>query len=309
MNIGMGLKPYMIVVTVVLSLLIAVTAIGGVPRNAQATTAAPGNMERASAQQSTYSFVVDHYFTDASGILQSWLDQGRALDTFFAHMSVGDNIMDGMDELESQNPTRYTIEVGSGGASWFASNDGILERPLGDNFYPLLKVDTFDDFIGNYGYHVADLAMMKFCPGDLRPDYSSATGQQIWNAYRPMMEDLIEDYPDVTFVWWTFPLASVDRGGGLGNDEREVFNTAVRDYVAANGGVLFDIADIQSHDPSGNPVVDANGYEAMWDGYTSDGGHLNEVGGERVANAVWWLLAKATPRELPYKSYLPIVLK
>jgi hypothetical protein len=302
-------KPYRTILVIVLILLIAVLTVADVPGRALATTGEPRPSEVISTQQVTNYIVIDHRYVDAATISQDWLDQARLLDTFFAHMSVGDNILDGMADLQAQNPTRYTIAVNSGGADWFVTNSGILHRTLGHNYEPLTKIAVFDDYIRSSGFHAADLAMMKFCPGDLRPDYVTVTGQEIWDAYRPTMEALEQDYLGVRFAWWTFPLSSVTAGGGLGNDEKAVFNTAVRDYCAANGCVLFDIADIQSHDPSGSPVIDDNGYEAMWDGYTDDGGHLNVTGRQRVANAVWWLLARAAPRELPYKTYLPIVLK
>jgi hypothetical protein len=78
---------------------------------------------------------------------------------------------------------------------------------------------------------------------------------------------------------------------GRGLDSFAEFNDYVRAYVAANGGILFDIADVESHDPSGNPIS-AGGYEAMYNGYSTDGAHLNTTGRQRVARAMWWLLAR-----------------
>ncbi|MCP4423660.1 MAG: hypothetical protein GY803_04125, partial [Chloroflexi bacterium] len=93
-----------------------------------------------------------------------------------------------------------------------------------------------------------------------------------------------------TIVWWTMPIATAadDRG----NDEKEIFNGLMRDYCDVNICVLFDIADIESHDPDGNPVVSPAGYEAMWGDYASDGAHLNETGRQRVAAAFWHLFAR-----------------
>ena len=277
----------------VASLLAALAVAAGLPWQTQAQAIAVENdvlntPESAGISAWGLDFVVDHRNADAAAIPQAWLDQARALDTFFTHKSVGNNILDGMADLEAQNPGRYAIAVYSGGASWFAAYDGILHLQVGSNYYPQTKIDGFDAQIRNNGYHVADVAMMKFCPGDLVPGHATMTGQEIWDAYRSMLEALEQDYPATTFVWWTFPLA--DEGGG--NDERAIFNGALRSYCAANGCALFDIADIQSHDPSDNPVVDTYGDEAMWSGYTYDGGHLNEVGSQRVASALWWLLAR-----------------
>jgi hypothetical protein len=56
--------------------------------------------------------------------------------------------------------------------------------------------------------------------------------------------------------------------------------------------VLFDIADIESHNAAGVKRVDGNGRELMWDEWTSDGGHLSAAGSQRVASALWWLMAR-----------------
>ncbi|MCA9924122.1 MAG: SGNH/GDSL hydrolase family protein [Anaerolineales bacterium] len=234
------------------------------------------------------AILVDHDAVDAAQIPQTWLDAARELDTFFAHKSVGNNILDGMADLQTQNPTRYTLDVAVAGADWFAGNSGILHQSLGTNGLPETKIDGFDTFIRG-GYHAADVAMMKFCPGDTLP-FGTMPAAEIWTRYRDMMAALEQAHPDVVFVWWTMPIAigSDDRG----NDEKEIFNGLMRDYCDANGCVLFDIADIESHDPNGNPVVSPAGYEAMWAGYASDGAHLNEVGRQRVAAAFWWLLAR-----------------
>ena len=234
------------------------------------------------------AILIDHTAVDAAQIPQTWLDVARELDTFFAHKSVGNNILDGMADLQSQNPTRYTIDIAVTGADWFAGNSGIAHQSLGTNGLPETKFDGFDTFVRG-GYHAADVAMMKFCPGDTLP-FGTMPAAEIWAQYRNMMVALEQAYPDVVFVWWTMPIAigSDDRG----NDEKEIFNGLMRDYCDVNSCVLFDIADIESHDPDGNPVVSPAGYEAMWSGYASDGAHLNEVGRQRVAASFWWLFAR-----------------
>jgi hypothetical protein len=72
------------------------------------------------------------------------------------------------------------------------------------------------------------------------------------------------------------------------------YNEAVRTHCTGASRVLLDIADIECHDPSGNPVTFTSGghvYQRMWSGYTSDGGHLNSVGARRVA--LGWYAAGA----------------
>lgn len=245
------------------------------------------------APQAVPTFRIDHTMVDAGEIPQAWLDAARQLDTFFAHRSLGNNIIDGMLDLAATNPARYAMVFGTGGPDWFDDHSGINHVALGSNKYPQTKIDGFDDLIRG-GYGRADLAMMKFCPGDSIP-FGTMPAADIWREYRDMMVRLETDYPDLALVWWTFPLSTAS--DNRGNDQKAIFNAAVRQHCAANGCRLFDIADIQSHDPSGTPVVSATGHEAMWDGYSDDGGHLNGVGRLRVAQAFWWMLATAAQTE------------
>lgn len=232
--------------------------------------------------------VIDHTTVDAAQIPQAWLDQARALDIFFAHKSVGNNILDGMADLQALDAVRYTMAVAVDGPAWFTANSGILHQSLGTNGEPYTKIDGFDAFVRG-GYGVADAAMMKFCPGDTLP-FGVVPAAQIWDAYRDMMTALQADYPNAAIVWWTMPVATA--ADNRGNEEKTIFNTAVRSHCAANHCILFDIAAIESHDPDGNPVFSSTGDEAMWVGYASDGAHLNEVGRRRVAQAFWWLFAR-----------------
>jgi len=183
----------------------------------------------------------------------------------------------------AQNPGRYTIAVVYG----TGTGTGITHYQTGSNGDPHSKIDGFDALIR--GGPTRDVAFMKLCVGDF-PPWTSDSPDDVWHAYRDTMADLQQDYPDTVFVWWTAPLTT--QSDNQGNAEKAIYNALVRDYVTQNGGFLFDVADIQSHDPSGNPVTGPTGYEAMYDAYSSDGAHLNETGRQRVARALWWLLAR-----------------
>jgi hypothetical protein len=79
--------------------------------------------------------------------------------------------------------------------------------------------------------------------------------------------------------------------GDSDNATRGAYNAQVRSYAAANNKPLFDIADIESHDPNGNAVLH-NNHEAMYGAYSSDGGHLSTAGEARMAGAIWWLMTR-----------------
>ncbi|MCK4517076.1 MAG: hypothetical protein KAU31_17580, partial [Spirochaetaceae bacterium] len=125
--------------------------------------------------------------------------------------------------------------------------------------------------------------------------------------YVPEMERLEAEYPDTTFVYVTMPLMSEERGikervkqllgrespGREGNVERNRFNDMLREAKGSTGQ-LFDIAAIESTRPDGTrETFNLNGkaYEAMISAYTTDGGHLNELGRRIVAEELVLFLA------------------
>jgi len=228
-------------------------------------------------------FVIDHNKVDAIAIPQAWLDVARGASYFFTHKSVGNNIMDGIDDLAAQDPGRYSISVNYSSGT----GAGINEYQVGNNQQPYSKINGFAGLVKD-GH---DAAFMKLCMGDIYP-WNSDRATDIWAAYWAMMEEEQAEHPGTTLVWWTIPLITSSRDRSGGNAEKAAFNQAVREHCAANGCILFDIADIEAHTPGGLAVVDAGGNEALYDLYSSDGGHLNETGRQRVASALWWLFAR-----------------
>lgn len=118
-------------------------------------------------------------------------------------------------------------------------------------------------------------------------------------------------HPDDTFIYWTTSLAR-----SIGTEVSESFNQQMREFAIENEVIFFDVADIESHDPDGNPCYDNrdgvpynNGpgqsenhpddglnLEAICQHYTTEAenGHLGNVsaGMIRVAKAYWVLMAQ-----------------
>jgi len=239
--------------------------------------------------------VVNHNTVNAGLIPQSYLNSAAQKNVVFDHHSIGGNIMTGMGTLQSQNPGRYSfVSQFAPASSWFTTHHGtginIGEFQDGDNYYPDTKIAGFDTTMRSGIGNVVNIAMMKFCFLDIYDD--AANGLSTWNGYRTMMLNLMATYPNTQFVWVTDPLEQALSSAYI-NREKSLFNTAVRQYVQANGGVLFDLADIESHDPNGNLIVDSRGYEALYSGYAqTQDHHLNGTGQQRTASAFWWLFAR-----------------
>jgi hypothetical protein len=212
---------------------------------------------RAGAQ----AIVADHTSTDVAAIPDAAVAGAAALRLLVRHASVGGNIDSGLEALRTAN-ARYDRSLwdfqSRGNPGWQAKVDDLVAQAA-------LQGASFD------------VLTMKFCYIDPNASFT---------YYRDALLGLEQDYPTKRFVWWTIPIETT------GNTNRQAFNDLVRAYAAANGKVLFDIADVESHDAAGVKRVDGSGRELMRDEWTSDGGHLNAAGSQRVASALWWLMAR-----------------
>ena len=162
------------------------------------------------------------------------------------------------------------------------------------------RIDSFDVV----GFQFSYLAVM---PGSKLADqadgfFTTRTDRNTAAAYAAFAAR----YPSKTVLWWTTSLAR-----GIGTPESQAFNGMMRQYAKQRNIVLFDVADILSHDPSGTPCYDnRDGVPYLTENYPddsldipaicpqytteTDGGHLGSIsaGGIRVAKAFWVLMAR-----------------
>jgi len=106
------------------------------------------------------------------------------------------------------------------------------------------------------------------------------------------LEALEQRHAGKIFVWWSMALPR------RSSATMQQFNERIRIYAVEHGKILFDLADIESHGPDGTPCTDnqGSGLEALCQQYTDerDSGHLNALGSQRVAKAMWVLMARLT---------------
>ena len=98
-------------------------------------------------------------------------------------------------------------------------------------------------------------------------------------------------YPATRFVYATMPLTTDE---DTGNVLRNLYNQAVRAQAAASGALLFDLADMEAHDPAGVAHTFQSGghtYQKLYAGYTTDGGHLDAEPGHRRVAQGWYAVA------------------
>ncbi len=214
-----------------------------------------------SVQAHAQAIVADHRAMEIGTVPDAAIAAARSLRLLVRHASVGGNISSGLDTLRAQNArydrSRWSFQ-NRGNPGWQAKVDDLVAQAA-------LQASSFD------------VLTMKFCYID--PDAS-------FTYYRDALLQLEAAYPTKRFIWWTIPIET------SGNTARQAFNDQVRAYAGSNGKLLFDIADIESHNAAGEKRTDTSGRELMWPEWTSDGGHLNGAGAVRVASAIWWLMAR-----------------
>ncbi len=109
--------------------------------------------------------------------------------------------------------------------------------------------------------------------------------------YRDRMLSLEQAYPNKKFIWWTQPIRNDWSRQQPGTCELlQNFNNNVRAYALAHNKPLVDIADIESHDPAGNPCFTT--CETKCAPVYGTNPHPNPELAIRVAKAYWWALAR-----------------
>lgn len=279
------------------------------------------------------SIVVDHTSVELfEQIPEEYLQAAAALNMFFMDRSVGLNIDEGLtclsypsDEEAPDGCSRIQhvdpiYEVDPSVVSW--SRPGGYDRSNWDFqlwedgcdswsdkqqcFFDVVTpvIDQYDVVSFQYSYlAVYQDESLIAQPGGYFWDNANSSDVYDLEAYEAQ-------HPDKEVIYWTTSLARA-----IGTDISETFNQQMRDYAIANGKPLFDVADILSHTPDGQPCYDNRDGVPYSDGnksedhpddglnlaaicqqYTTEaeGGHLGRVsaGKIRVAKAFWVLMAQ-----------------
>ena len=211
---------------------------------------------------------------------------------FFGHMSVGANILSGVEDVYRTSgeapPTMLEIEPGE--APTLPSGGVLVHALIGPNTEPLEKLANFDTTLRAGLAEQVDVAALKFCYVDVLWDSDVET---LFSRYEETLARLEADYPGVRFVHMTVPLKTGPSGirsgvkvlvGRDDNAARERYNEMMRDAYGPDR--LFDLAALEATEPDG-----AIRQRVLFADYSSDGGHLNEVGAAHVAAGLIGFLA------------------
>lgn len=163
-----------------------------------------------------------------------------------------------------------------------------------------LRLDSFEVMGCQFSY------LSVLSGSKLADSVNGFFGSKVGKNHASHYANFAQSHSDKKIIWWTTSLAR-----GIGTIESQAFNDQMRDYAKTHSIILFDVADILSHDPSGKPCYDnRDGIDyfdemqpddgldipAICPQYTTEteGGHLGSIaaGGIRVAKAFWVLMAR-----------------
>jgi hypothetical protein len=229
--------------------------------------------------------------------LEAGLDTVARQRIFFAHQSVGANILDGLRDLLREAGRDVAIaEWGQSPSPNAGTPGGVLwHAKVGRNEEPSSKCEDFRRLLDEELAGQVDIALLKFCYIDINQRTDVA---RLFDQYRQTLQDLSRRHPSVTFVPVTAPLRHA--AGGLGiwlreqlgrpnrskrdNLARHAFNVRLRGRYA--GTPVFDLAAAEATRPDGRRetfTYDSTTAEGLVGRYTDDGGHLNTAGRRAVA--------------------------
>ncbi len=223
---------------------------------------------------------------------------------FWGHQSVGQNILDGIIKLMQGNKSIKLNIVKTDCPDAF-SRPIFAHVDIGRNDDPYSKINAFRDYMQKGIGNKVDIAFFKFCFWDIR---GKTDIKRVFDTYKTTLFELKAEYPGVIFVHFTVPLMvhadglkdrirrvlNLENDSDLDNIRRnELNNLLLAEYSGKEP--IFDIASAESTLPGGSRSSfskDGKTYYCLAQEYSSDGGHLNELGKKVVAERLLIFLSK-----------------
>lgn len=222
---------------------------------------------------------------------------------FFAHQSVGGNIVEGLQAIARDNGVALQIRDVAGDKTVPEHTFGHVF--VGENGKPLVKIQEYGTRIAQQSTP-PDLAALKLCFLDFRADTDP---KAVFARYQSEVNTLRSKYPGLKLVHVTTPLTTIESGpkawlkrivgkkpwGVVENEKREQYNDLLRAAYAGREP-LFDLARLESTAPDGSRTMtaaDGRQTPALTAAYSSDGSHLNAQGEQLAARAFVGVLAQA----------------
>jgi len=182
-----------------------------------------------------------------------WIEKAKELTIHYAHTSHGDQVWQGVENLESQY-LKYSIVRRK------SSTEGLppIEDPPALRMYDGNPDETYiqpnDYWYGDDGKNrtraVAGTENYNFSMWAWCGQVSSALETYI-QEYLDTLNGFETRYPAMRFIFMTGHLDGTGSSGNL-----YIRNQQIRNYCMENNKVLFDFADIERYNPDGTDFLD-----------------------------------------------------
>ena len=236
--------------------------------------------------------------------LRAQLEQLAQRRVFFAHQSVGANLIEGLQALARDNGV--ALQVRDVARDPNVPNQTFGHVFVGENGKPLAKLDEYRDRLTKQQSSPPELALVKLCFLDFT---ASTDPNAVFVRYQSDLAVLRAQLPTTRFVHVTTPLTTIESGpkawlkrltgrspwGVVENQKREQYNQLMRSAYAGREP-LFDLAKLESTAEDGSRTLTSAGdtqTAALTPAYTSDGSHLNPHGERIAARGLAGVLAQA----------------
>ncbi|MDR0787571.1 MAG: hypothetical protein LBG44_06855 [Gemmatimonadota bacterium] len=232
---------------------------------------------------------VAHTLTDEPAVTDAnaTADALRALSRrriYFAHQSVGNNVLQGVQAILTSAPGSGVRIIESRDPST-VEGAGIIHFAAGSNGNPASKNADFIRALDARAAPDNGIALLKYCYVDVDENTDI---DAVFREYEEMVAGIRRSHPDLTVVHVTMPLTTDDAGpkavikrliGRTTNRDinalRNRYNQKLRAGYA--GEPIFDLATIESTRSDGSresATMGGSEVFALVPGYTYDGGHL-----------------------------------
>jgi len=209
---------------------------------------------------------------------------------YFAHQSVGRNMLKGIEMLIAETGVAVHIEEVKDGVP-ASAGPGLYHANVGENGVADSKISAFVSDVTTPGPSAYDVALLKFCYTDLSPEAEDQDAQALLDRYEGMIAGLRAQQPSLTVMHTTMPLRAEPPGwktrvkrligkeviSDRGNIMRGEYNELLRSQTSP--AELFDVARLEATHVDGTiATFEANGREVeiLAPEHTYDGGHLND---------------------------------
>ncbi len=258
--------------------------------------------------ESGNAIIIDHSCTDLSRVPHSYIDKAKAdFRIGYSHTSHGSQIVSGIMAFRGNQNRNEQISSPAYNTIAFTYSDwgsatGVFLADYWANDY---AADLGHN--GDLGWRDATVTMLNRSGNDRNVVMWSWCGgvsdnsESGINSYLNAMAALETQFPNVRFIYMTGHLDGTGSSGNL-----HIRNEQIRKYCRDNGKILFDFADIESYDPSGNAFLDMGADDGC---YYNHGN--NNWASEWLANNPGSELAQVAAQcwECQHSNYLNCVLK